>query len=108
MLGIQDDTVYVYGQPWCGTSGICTRGISSGGNYLFETVEKNYCKELTAPDKLLAIIQRLISPAWERSLLERNISFAERVEACCPIWQLYCTPDREAAEVMKREIDGCL
>lgn len=57
------------------------------------------------PEKILAIVQRLISPAWDGNLMERNISFAEQLEKHCPVWQLFCTPDREAAIIMKKEID---
>lgn len=109
MIGREGDKLYVYGQPWCGTSGICTeKSYPLGGITFLKQAEKNVCEVPDTSEKILAMVQRMISPAWERELLERNISFAKKVEACCPVWRLYCTPDREAAVVMKKEIDRSL
>lgn len=106
MIGIENDTAYVYGQPWCGTSGICTeKNFPLGGIVFLKQAKENYCEIPEKPEKLLAIIQRLISPAWDETLLRRNISFAEQLEKHCPVWRLSCTPDKEAAIVMKKEID---
>ena len=106
MIGIQNNSAYVYGQPWCGTSGICTpENYPLGGITFLKQAKQNICTMPETPEKILAIIQRLISPAWDGNLMERNISFAEQLEKHCPVWQLFCTPDREAAIIMKKEID---
>lgn len=107
MLGIQDGRLYVYGQPWCGTSGICTeKSYFLGGITFLRQAPDNRCVELQAPESILAVLQRMISPAWEKHLLQRNIEFAEKAAKECPVWRLYCTPEKEAAQVMKKEIDG--
>lgn len=109
MIGIEREKLYVYGQPWCGTSQICTeKSYPLGGIIFLRQAEENVCLVPEVSEKILAMVQRMISPAWEKELLERNISFAKKVEAHCPVWRLYCTPDKEAAVVMKREIDGSL
>lgn len=109
MLGIENGVIYVYGQPWCGTSGICTKkSYPLGGITFLKQGEKNDCEVPETWEKILAIVQRMVSPAWERRLLERNIAFAEKVADACFVWRLSCTPDREAAVVMKREIDNSL
>ncbi len=109
MLGIEGGTVMVHGQPWCGTSGIATeKGYPLGGIAFLKKAAKNACEIPDASEKILAIVQRMISPAWEEDLLRRNIAFAEKVESCCPVWRLSCRPDREAAEVMRRAVDGSL
>jgi len=106
MIGIKDGTACVYGQPWCGTSGICTeKNFPLGGIIFLKQANKNVCKTPKTSEKLLSIIQRLISPTWNEKLLERNISFAEQIEKHCPVWQLSCTADKEAAVVMKKEVD---
>lgn len=109
MLGMEDDRVMVYGQPWCGTSGISTeKSYPLGGITFLKKDRENRCEEPERPEKILSVIQRMISPAWEQALFERNISFAEKVEAHCPVWRLFCRPDREAAEVMRRAVDRSL
>jgi len=107
MLGMQNGKVSVYGQPWCGTSGICTeRSYPLGGIIFLRQALENRCIALHSPENILAVLQRMISPAWEEYLLQRNLDFAERVGQECSVWRLYCTPEKEAAEVMKKEIDG--
>jgi len=109
MLGMEDGAVMVYGQPWCGTSGICTeKDYPLGGITFLRKARENLCEVPETPEKILALVQRMISPAWERELLERNIAFAERVEKCCPVWRLSCRPERTAAAVMKRAVDDSL
>lgn len=107
MLGIDGGEAVVYGQPWCGTSGICTeKAYPLGGITFLRQAPENICEEPAASEKILAIVQRMISPAWERQMLERNIAFAKKVEACCPVWRLHCRADREAVEVMKGAVDN--
>lgn len=108
MLGIQEGMVTVYGQPWCGTSGICTeKAYPLGGITFLKKAPENVCEVPDASEKILSIVQRMISPAWDEDFLRRNIDFAKRVEKHCPVWRLSCRPDREAAEVMKSAVDGC-
>ncbi len=106
MLGIENGQAVVYGQPWCGTSGICTaKAYPLGGITFLKQAPENVCTEMPLSEKILAILQRMISPAWKEHLLQRNIDFAEKLGRACPVWRLHCTPEREAANVMKKEID---
>lgn len=109
MLGIEGNQIFVYGQPWCGTSGICTERIYPLGGITFIRQDgKNYCDKLSREEKLLMVVQRMISPAWEKHLLERNISFAEKVEKYTHIWRLNCTPETGAVLTIKEQIDNSL
>lgn len=109
MLGIEKGVVVAYGQPWCGTSGISTeKAYPLGGIIFLRQSPGNLCEIPDTPEKILAIVQRMISPAWGEDLLRRNIAFAERLERCCPVWRLSCRPDRGAAEVMKSAVDASL
>ncbi len=109
MLGIEEGAVMVYGQPWCGTSGISTeKSYPLGGIAFLKKALENSCEVPETSEKILAMVQRMISPAWEEVLLRRNIAFAEKVERHCPVWRLSCRPDREAAAVMKDAVDESL
>lgn len=109
MLGIQEGMVVAYGQPWCGTSGISTeKAYPLGGIVFLKKAPENVCEVPDTSEKILAMVQRMISPAWEEDLLRRNIAFAEWVVKHYPVWRLSCRPDREAAEVMKCAMDDCL
>lgn len=109
MLGVEDGRVMVYGQPWCGTSEISTeKSYPLGGIIFLKKARENRCEEPERGEKIVSVVQRMISPAWEQPLLERNVCFAEKVEGCCPVWRLLCRPDREAAEVMRRAVDRSL
>ena len=67
--------------------------------------ETNYLEKLTPDKKTLYVMQRFISPAWTKELLEQNLDIAERLAGLVYIGRLFCTKDMSAAHFMKEEID---
>ena len=107
LLGIQGNQIIVYGIPWCGTSGIyTTRNYELGGIVLLgRDPEKDYLEELTPSDKILRVMQRMISPTWKEGLLTQNLFFAEEIADRVPVLHLSCTKNPSAMDVIKAEID---
>lgn len=97
----------VKGIPWCGTSGIFSKGTYPlGGIVLLARDVTDHTRELTAEEKTLSVSKRLISPCWNASQLEKNLTLTHEITSRIPVCRLYCTKNESAARVMKQYIDG--
>ena len=107
LLGLQDDHIIVYGIPWCGTSGIfTTRQYELGGIVLLgRDTQTDHLEELLPSEKILRVMQRMISPAWKELQLSQNLSFAEKIAEHVPVLHFLCTKNPSAAHTMKAAID---
>ena len=107
LLGIRDSIPYAYGLPWCGTSGICTPdNYPLGGIIFLKQAAADQVQSLQPDEKVLHILQRMISPAWTKELLLRNLHFSEALAPLIFSCRLYCTKEPSAAETLKAAIDA--
>lgn len=105
-LGLEGDRVWVYGLPWCGTSGIAVRDAYPLGGVIFlRQWRENTVQELTEAEKACALSMRMITPAWTAGQLDKNLALAEKLAQRCVSARLCCTREPEAAAVMRRYID---
>ena len=107
LLGMESGKIIVYGIPWCGTSGIyTTTDHELGGIVLLgRDPEKDFLQELSPSEKVIRIMQRMISPAWTERQLSENLFFAGEIADRVPVLHLLCTKNASAACVMKNTID---
>lgn len=109
LLGMEKDEVFVYGIPWCGTSGVyTTKKYPLGGIILLKRGTENRVCKLPQDERQLYIAQRMISPAWTEKQVDDSLLFAEKLSDRIPIRRLYCTQEPSAAAVMKEYIDKYL
>lgn len=109
LLALENGQPAVHGIPWCGTSGICdTKTYPLGGIILMKQAKENSIEHLTPDAKRLLVSQRLISPAWTKELWSGNVELVDTMAEQLLICRLHCTKEKEAAEVMKKEIDTTL
>ena len=107
LLGIRDNIPYAYGLPWCGTSGICTpKDYPLGGIIFLKQAAIDQVQSLQPDEKVLHILQRMISPAWTKELLLRNLHFSEALAPPIFSCRLYCTKEPSAAGILKAAIDA--
>lgn len=107
LLGIRDNIPYAYGLPWCGTSGICTpKDYPLGGIIFLKQAAIDQVQSLQPDEKVLHILQRMISPAWTKELLLRNLHFSEALAPLIFSCRLYCTKEPSAARTLKAVIDA--
>lgn len=107
LLAFKDNEPVVYGIPWCGTSGIfVTDTFPLGGIILLARSEQDSCEELSPDKKALLILQRLISPAWTKEMLEQNLQFTSLLSQRIDVCRLKCTKNPSAARTMKCWIDN--
>lgn len=105
-LGIEEDKAWVYGLPWCGTSGIATpKAYPLGGVVFLRKWRENLVQELTESEKICLLSMRMITPTWTAELLNKNLVLSEQIIRRCMAVRLCCTREPEAAEVMRRRID---
>lgn len=96
----------VYGMPWCGTSGIAsTKSYPLGGIVLLGRSDNDHFELLTNDQKIVRVMQRMISPVWEEEMLNQNLTCAEKLAKQIPIFYFLCTKEPSAAERMKDAID---
>ena len=109
LTGIEDGVAYVYGIPWCGTSGIYTTDrVPVGAITLLRQASDTHVS-IPSPDSAqLLVAQRMISPAWCIPLADMNLDYAGRLQDCCHILKLSCTASPDAARVMKAYIDNVM
>lgn len=106
LIGIEDRQAFVYGIPWCGTSGHYSTGkMPLGGIILLKRGTQNKVCILPEDEKQLFTAQRMISPTWTPKQNDANLLFAKELSMQIPIWRIYCTQQPSAAEVMKEAID---
>lgn len=107
LLGVEDDHITVYGIPWCGTSKIfTTEQYQLGGIVLLgRDLQTDRLEKLPPSEKILRVMQRMISPAWKEIQLTQNLAFAEKIADCVPVLHLLCTKNPSAAHTMKDAID---
>ena len=96
----------VYGMPWCGTSGIAsTKSYPLGGIVLLGRSDNDHFELLQNDQKIVRVMQRMISPVWTEDMLEANLECAAKLAKEVPIYYLLCTKEPSAAYVMKARID---
>lgn len=106
LLGRKDGKIMVRGIPWCGTSGIyTTEDYELGGIVLLGRDTEDHVEPLTMYEKILRVMQRMISPVWKEDLLEKNLKFAEELAGEIPVLHLLCTKEISAVETVQKEID---
>jgi len=106
LISLESDGPRLWGVPWNGTSGIYTRGsIPLGGLIFLRQSLKNQVVIPSASDRMVATIQRLISPTYTPELFEKALDVCQLLQEQIPMWRLYCDTTTEAAQVMKEAID---
>ena len=107
LLGFENGHITVYGIPWCGTSEIfTTEQYELGGIVLLgRDSQTDRLEKLPPPEKILRVMQRMISPAWKEIQLTSNLSFAEKIADCVPVLHFLCTKNPSAAHTIKNAID---
>lgn len=106
LIGEENGKLKVYGMPWCGTSGIYTTKTQElGGVVLLGRDDTDHLEKLCEAEKIVRVMQRMISPAWTEEQMEKNLDFAERIAEHSQVYYLKCTKNPSAVEPIKAQID---
>lgn len=105
----EDGSLKVYGIPWCGTSKIAQNSSwSLGGIVLLGRSETDHFEDLDEKEKIIRIMQRMISPVWTQNMLQMNLDCAKKIASDVFVYHLLCTKNPSAARFMKQKIDDDL
>lgn len=109
LLSMENGHPMVHGLPWCGTSGIVdTRSYPLGGILFIKKDPRDYIVDLDDSHAQLLVSQRLISPTWTETLLQKNLRLVGELAPHILICRLHCTKTPEAAETARHAIDTYL
>ena len=109
LLSMEAGHPVVHGLPWCGTSGISdTHSYPLGGIFFVKKAPDNHTELLSGDKAQLFVTQRLISPGWTETLVQKNLDLVSEIAPHILTCRLYCTKDPEAAETCKQTIDDYL
>ena len=96
----------------------------AGGNYIFSDLnpdktgtqelggivvlvrdDYDHLERLGEAEKIVRVMQRMISPAWTEEQMEKNLDFAGQIVENSPVYYLNCTKNPSAVETIKAQID---
>lgn len=109
LLDTKETRPLVHGIPWCGTSGIFdTHTYPLGGIILLKQSPDNRIEDLSIAEKQLSTMQRFISPMWNDTQLDYNMTAAAAIADNTLICRLHCNVSKNAVDTIKEKIDEYL
>lgn len=106
LISTNETKPVIHGIPWCGTSGISdTRSYPLGGIVLLKQDFRDYCIPLSADQKELYVMQRLISPVLTEDMFDDNLDIVRQLIPQIPVFRLACTKEPSAVYTIKGAID---
>lgn len=97
LLRRKNDVWYAYGYPCCGSSDICinrTRPVRM--IVVLGQDDKNRIAEMTAPEKIRALLTGTEVYVWNQTEVERALYLTERMIMDIPVVKYGCLPDQSA------------
>lgn len=76
-------------------------GIVSAGR----DAKDNRFEIMTPAERVLRVMQRMISPSWTDELVSRSLAFAETLTDEIPVFHFLCMKNPSAAHKMRQRID---
>lgn len=107
-IAFDHDVPFAYGLPFCGTSGICHRFAEPVRAIIsLRQASENRTVRLNGARALLAIANNTIGLYYnERSPATTDLLL--QMASCIPVYQLSCTPDVRAVDLLKSTLEGAL
>ena len=105
LIGLENGIPYVYGTPWCGTSGIFeNRKRTLGGIILLKQSSNNRIEALSEENKILYVQQRLTTSVWDKKMLEQTLGIVSEIVKKIYVKRLYCNMEDEAGYLIHDDI----
>ena len=105
LIGIENGIPYVYGTPWCGTSGVFeNKRRILGGIILLKQASINRIEELGEENKILYVQQRLITSVWDKTMLEKTLEIVSEIVNKIYVKRLYCNMEDDAGYLIHDDI----
>lgn len=90
-----------WGLPYAGSSNICkNESAKIGAIVVLKQGPVNRVKKIESMDAYRAIVSQVFQNRWDTQLLTNVLDEAEKLINKVPIFQLTCTPDKEAVDCL--------
>ncbi len=100
-----EDQWYTYGAPWCGTSGEhIQRRVKLKAIVFLERASWNEAYHLSKIEGAKELLKHIFVPDWDTECINNALEGIDHIVQNIPILRLQCTADREAVEVLKKEL----
>lgn len=104
-VAVQPDGVYVYGLPFCGTSGICkNKSLPLKAIVLLGQATENKIARITGVQAIQSLLGNVYldfkTPGETQQCIDTIIELLRTV----PVYRLDCTPDKRAVEKLAEEL----
>lgn len=105
-LRIKNDSVYVYGLPWCGTSGeFMNECVPLRSIVFLQQAGENIIRKLTFQEAFMRLIARCFLQPYDDIMMEKYLDTAQKIAAITDCYLLECLPDENAVELVKECLD---
>lgn len=95
-----------YGMPWCGSSGeYINREVPVRAIVVLQQWGANEVLRMPAAQGFQIIYENLLLPAWNKQEIDRGLDLFDDMLSKTPVFLLRCRPEKEAADLLKMEID---
>lgn len=95
------DTPYVYGTPWCGSSGIHCNGFAPiAAIIIVEQAPYNSVAHLAVSEAMFRVMPRVFFPYFDQNMMNEVMNLFEKLIKTVPVYLLKCKPEREAVELV--------
>lgn len=96
----EDEKLYVYGLPWCGTSNLYLNKCALVDGITFiEQAKYNEIEEIHSDEAALLLFFNGFTPMITEQLVDNMIEFVEKTIDKTKVFRLKCLPDVEAANI---------
>ena len=94
---------YMYGSPWCGTSGeSINRKVPLKAIVLVNQSKENRVEELTGDDAVLAVYTNILYFSQDEQDLDLLLPVLEEVVHQIKVFKLYCNMEEDAVDTLER------
>lgn len=105
VLSYEEEKVYAYGLPFCGTSGICKNfKIPVQALVLLGQSEVNQIKKISGIFALKAVLENCFGHRKIPGCMEKIVTILGNILNKVEIYQLDCTPDERAVQLLERTL----
>lgn len=94
-----------YGSPYAGSSGVY-RNESCPVSAIVMLRQASYCglRKLQTAEAFRSIFRGLTVNTWDRQFASTASEAAADLAVCVPVYELFCTPDQRAVELLRMEL----
>ena len=97
--------ILVCGTPWCGTSGEqIDRQVPLKAFVMVKQAGENRVRELVGREKFMTVLSQIFRSNTDGNTLDLAIANLERMIDGFQVYELCCTKDSQAVEVLEREL----